>query len=158
MLFTRCDGKILLLNLHCQLQMFCIEFCKAILQVGLEVIYSQLSDVELDRTVGCFVPCFSASVARERKWLCFLTSINIHQNRVSGGWSMLVIHAPLWSLKSNSVEGGWMGRRWSNTRSAVGRLESFIGGSVLVNGPGCSVQSVGTMSEGCPEGMVAIAF
>jgi len=30
-LFTRCDGKILLLNLRCQLWVFHIEFRKAIL-------------------------------------------------------------------------------------------------------------------------------
>jgi len=50
-----------------------------------------------------------------------------------------VIHALLRSLKSNGVEGGWMGLSRSNTRSLVGRSEGFIGGSVLVNGPGCSV-------------------
>jgi len=132
-------GKILLVNLRCWLQMFCIEFRKAILQVGLEVIYTQLLDVELGRTVGCLVPCFSASVAREWKQLCFPTSINIHRNRVSRGRSMLVICAPLWSLKSNSVEGGWTGLSRSNTWSLVGRSEGFISGSVLVNGPGCSV-------------------
>jgi len=52
---------------------------------------------------------------------------------------MLVIHALLRSLKLNSVEGGWMGWSQSNTRSLVGRPESFISGSVLVNGPCCSV-------------------
>jgi len=132
-------GKILLLNLRCWLWLFCIEFCKAILQVGLEVIYTQLSDVKLGRTVGCLVFCFSVLVAREWKWLCFLTSINIHRNRVSGSRSMLVICTLLRSLKLNSVEGGWMGLSWSNTQSSIGRLEGFIGGSVLVNGPGCSV-------------------
>jgi len=101
------------------------------------------------------VSCFSASVTRERKQLHFPTSVNIHQNRVSGGRSMLVIRAPLQSLKSNSVEGGWMGQGQSNTRSLVGRSEGFIGGSVLVNGPGCSVpvcwNHVGGMSRrhGC---------
>ena len=85
------------------------------------------------------MPCFSASVARERKWLCFPTSVNIHWNRVSGSWSMLVICTLLWSLKSNSVEHGWTGLSWNNTQSLVGRSECFIGGSVLVNGPGCSV-------------------
>ena len=50
-----------------------------------------------------------------------------------------MVRALLWSLKSNGVKGGWMGRRRSSIRSSVGRLESFIGGSVLVNGPGCSV-------------------
>ena len=83
--------------------------------------------------------CFSALVAREWKQLHFLTSVNVHQNRVSGGWSVLVICAPLWSLKSNGVKGGWTGWSRSNTRSSVGRSESFIGGSVLVNGPSCSV-------------------
>jgi len=52
---------------------------------------------------------------------------------------MLVIQALLQSLKSNSVEGGWTGRSRSDTWSLVGRSEGFIGGSVLVNGPGCSV-------------------
>jgi len=85
------------------------------------------------------VSCFSTSVARERKWLHFPTSINVHRNRVSRGQSMLVICALLWSLKLNGVEGGWMGRSRSNTWSLVGRSEGFIGGSVLVNGPGCSV-------------------
>jgi len=98
------------------------------------------------------VSCFSTSVTRERKQLCFPTSINIHRNRVSGGWSVLVIRALLWSLKSNSVEGGWMGQGRSNTRSLVGRSEGFIGGSVLVNSPGCSVpvrrNHVGGMSRG----------
>jgi len=50
-----------------------------------------------------------------------------------------MIRALLWSLKSNSVEGGWTGGSWSDTRSLVGRSEGFIGGSVLINGPGCSV-------------------
>jgi len=90
-------------------------------------------------TVRCLVPCFSALVARERKWLHFPTSVNIYWNRVSRSWSMLVICALLRSLKSNSVEGGWTDLRQSNTRRMVGRLESFIGGLVLVNGPGCSV-------------------
>jgi len=85
------------------------------------------------------VSCFSTSVAREWKWLHFLTSINIHWNRVSGGWSMLVVCAPLRSLKSNGVEGGWTGWSRSNTRSLVRRSEGFIGGSVLVNGSSCSV-------------------
>jgi len=85
------------------------------------------------------VSCFSTLVTRERKRLCIPTSINIHRNRVSMGWSMLVIHTPLQSLKLNSVEGGWTGRSRSNTQSSVGRSEGFIGGSVLVNGPGCSV-------------------
>jgi len=52
---------------------------------------------------------------------------------------MLVVCALLQSLKSNSIEGGWTGLSWSNTQSLVGRLEGFIGGSVLVNGPGCSI-------------------
>jgi len=108
-------------------------------QVGLEVVYTQFSDVESGRTVGCLVSCFSASVARERKQLRFLTSVNIHQNRVSGGRRVAVICAPLQSLKLNGVEGGWTGRSRSNTQSLVGRLESFIGGLVLVNGPVCSV-------------------
>ena len=110
-------GKILLLNLCCWLRVFCIELCKAILQVGLEVIYTQLLDVKLGRTVRCLVSRFSASVAREWKWLHFTTCINIHQKRVSGGWSMLMVHAPLRSLKLNSVEGGWTGLSWSNTWS-----------------------------------------
>jgi len=50
-----------------------------------------------------------------------------------------MVRAPLWSLKSNSVEGGWTGLSQSNTWSLVGRLEGFISGLVLVNGPGCSV-------------------
>ena len=83
--------------------------------------------------------CFSTSVAREQKWLRFPTSVNIHWNRVSGGRSMLMVHALLQSLKSNSVEDGGMGLSQSNTRNLVGRLEGFIGGLVLVNGPGCSV-------------------
>jgi len=68
---------------------------------------------------------------------------------------MLVIRAPLWSLNSNSVEGGWMGRSQSNTQSSVGRSECFIGGLVLVNGSGYSVpvhwNHVGGMSRrhGC---------
>jgi len=33
-------GKILLLNLRCGLRVFRIKFCKAIFQVGLEVIYT----------------------------------------------------------------------------------------------------------------------
>jgi len=132
-------GKILLLNLRCGLWVFCIKFRKAILQVGLEVVYTQLSDVELGRTVGCLVSCLSTSVAREWERLCFLTSINVHRNRVSGGWSMLMVCALLWSLKSNGVEGGWMGQSRSNTRSSVGRLKGFISSSVLVDGPGCSV-------------------
>jgi len=66
-------GKILLLNLRCGLQVFRIEFRKAILQVGLEVIYTQLLDVKSGKTVRCLVPCFSASVARDTagaRW-CF---------------------------------------------------------------------------------------
>jgi len=132
-------GKILLLHLRCWLQLFRIEFCKAILQVGLEVIYTQLSDVKSGRTVRCLVSCFSTSVAREWKWLRFPTHINIHRNRVSRGRSMLMVCAPLRSLKLNSIGGGWTGLSWSNTRSLVGRSEGFIGGLVLVNGPGCSV-------------------
>jgi len=85
------------------------------------------------------VPCFSTSVAREQKWLRFPTSVNIHRNRVSGDRSMLVIRTLLRSLKSNGIEGGCMGWSRSNTQSLVGRPKSFIGGSVLVNGPGCSV-------------------
>jgi len=50
-----------------------------------------------------------------------------------------MVHALLRSLKSNSVEGGWTGQRRSSIRSLVGRSESFVGGLVLVNGPGCSV-------------------
>ena len=50
-----------------------------------------------------------------------------------------MVHAPLWSLKLNGVEGGWTGRSGSSTRSSVGRPEGFISGSVLVNGPNCSV-------------------
>jgi len=91
------------------------------------------------RTVGCLVSYFSASVAQERKQLHFPTSVNVHRNRVSRGRSMLMVRAPLRSLKLNGVEGGWTGQSRSNTRSSVGRSESFIGGSVLVNGPGCSV-------------------
>jgi len=52
---------------------------------------------------------------------------------------MLMVRAPLRSLKSNSVEGGQMGLSQSNAGGLVGRLENFIGGSVLVNGPCCSV-------------------
>jgi len=85
------------------------------------------------------VSCFSTLVARKWKQLCFPTSINVHRNRVSRGRSMLVVCAPLQSLKLNSVEGGWTGLSQSNTRSSIGRSESFIGGSVLVNGPGYSV-------------------
>jgi len=85
------------------------------------------------------VSCLSASVTRERKRLRVPTSINVHWNRISGGRSMLMVRAPLRSLESNSVEGGWTGRSQSDTRSSVGRLEGFVGGSVLVNGPGCSV-------------------
>jgi len=132
-------GKILLLNLRCGFQMFHIKFRKAILKVGLEVVYAQLSDVESGRTVGSFVSCLSALVTRERKQLCFPTSINIHRNRVSGGRSMFMIRTLLRSLKLNGVERGWTGRSWSNTQSLVGRSECFIGGLVLVNGPGCSV-------------------
>ena len=123
--------------------------------VGLEVVYTQFLDVKSGRTVRSFVSCFSALVTREQKWLCFPTSINIHRNRVSRGRSMLVICAPLWSLKSNGVEGGWTGRSRSNTRSSVGRSEGFIGGLVLVNGSSCSVpvhwNHVGGMSRrhGC---------
>ena len=93
----------------------------------------------MGRTVGCLVSCFSALLAREWKQLRFPTSVNVHWNRVSGGWSMLMVCTLLQSLKSNSVEGGWTGWSQSNTRSLVGRSESFIGGSVLVNSPGCSV-------------------
>jgi len=50
-----------------------------------------------------------------------------------------VICAPLRSMKSNAVEGGWTGWSRRNAQSLVGRSENFIGGSVLVNGPGCSV-------------------
>jgi len=140
---------------NCWLWLLCIEFCKAILQVGLKVIYTQLLDVKPGGTVGCLVPCFSTSVAREWKWLHFKTSVNIHWSRVSGGWSVLVICPLLRSLKSNGVEGGWMGQSQSNTQSLVGRPETFVGGSVLVNGPGCSVpvhwNHVGRMSRrhGC---------
>ena len=108
-------------------------------EMSLEVIHTQLSDVKLGRTVGCLVPCFSTSLAREQKWLRFPTSVNIHRNRVSGDRSMLVIRTLLRSLKSNGIEGGCMGWSRSNTRSLVGRLEAFIGGLVLVNGPGCSI-------------------
>jgi len=132
-------GKILLLNLRCRLRVFCIKFHKAILQVGLEVIYTQLLDVKSGRTVRCLVSCLSTSVAQEREWLCFPTSINVHRNRVSGGRSVLMVCTPLRSLKSNSVEGGWTGQSRSNTQSSVGRLEGFISSLVLVNGPGCSV-------------------
>jgi len=52
---------------------------------------------------------------------------------------MLMVHALLWSLKLNSIEGGWMGLSQSNTWGLIGRLEGFIGGSFLVNGPACSV-------------------
>jgi len=104
------------------------------------------------------VPWFSASVAREWKWLRFPTSVNIHQNRVSGSQSMLVVCTPLWSLKSNSIEGGQMGLTQSSTQSLVGRPESLISGSVLVNGPGCSIpvcwNHVGRTSRRhgcCPE-------
>jgi len=45
----------------------------------------------------------------------------------------------LQSLKLNSVEGGWTGLSRSNTWNSVGRSEGFIDGSVLVNGPSCSV-------------------
>jgi len=50
-----------------------------------------------------------------------------------------MVCAPLRSLKSNGVKGGRTGQSRSNTRSSVGRSEGFISGSVLVNGPGCSV-------------------
>ena len=116
-------GKIQLLSLRCWLQVFPIKFCKAILQVGLEVIYTQLSDVELGRTVRCLVSCFSTSVAREQKWLCLPISVNVHRNRVSRGRTVLMVCAPLWSLKSNSVEGEWTGLSRSNTWSLVGRSE-----------------------------------
>ena len=53
-----------------------------------------------------------------------------------------MIRAPLQSLKLNSVEDGWTGRNWSNTWSLVGRPEGFIGGSVLVNGPGWQCTSL----------------
>ena len=139
MLFTRCDRKNPAPQPLLRLRVFRIKFRKAIFQVGLEVVYTQFSDVEPGGTVGCLVSCFSTSVARERKRLHFPTSINIHWNRVYRGRSMLVIRAPLRSLNSNGVEGGWTGWSRSNTRSSVGRSESFIGGSVLVNGPGCSV-------------------
>jgi len=63
-----------------------------------------------------------------------------------------MVRAPLRSLKLNSVEGGWTGLSRSNARSSVGRLEGFIGGSVLVNGPCCSVpvcwNHVGRTSRG----------
>ena len=52
---------------------------------------------------------------------------------------MLMVRAPLQSLKLNGVEDGWTGWSRSNTWSLVGRSEGFIGGLVLVNGPGCSV-------------------
>jgi len=66
-----------------------------------------------------------------------------------------MVHTLLWSLKLNSVEGGQTCLSQSNTQSLVGRSEGFIGGSVLVNGPGCSVpvcrNHVGRMSRrhGC---------
>ena len=46
-----------------------------------------------------------------------------------------MVCAPLQSLKFNSIEGGWTGL----TQSLVGKLEGIIGGSFLVNGPGCSI-------------------
>jgi len=85
------------------------------------------------------VSCFSTSVAGEQKWLHFPTRINIHRNRISRGRSMLMVCTLLWSLKTNSVEGGCIGLSQSSTRSLVGKSEGFIGGLVLVNGPGCSV-------------------
>jgi len=47
----------------------------------------------------------------------------------------------------------------SEQHSEFGRkIGKLHWGSVLVNGPAAVYQSVGTMSEGRPEGMVAIAF